>query len=307
MNTTVVILPIALTLFAGWAARRFGLVPRDAWPGIETLSFRVLIPAILIFAISGADLTLSKVGPLGIALVGTSLILAALVLILRKTIATERIDNPAFSTLFQTSTRWNAFISLTAADLLGGAEGVLLIAVAMAILIPIINVGNILAVASFVTANAGWRKIARTVATNPLVIACAIGLTLNLGFGGLPDLVVTGFEIVGRAALGVGLLCVGASIEIKRFVNVTGRILIGLILRPFLAPLIVLALGLALGLTSEELIAGVLVMAVPAASNGFMVARAMGGDAELYADLLAWQTLATLIALPLYLTLAASL
>ena len=82
---------------------------------------------------------------------------------------------------------------------------------------------------------------------------------------------------------------------------------VGLVIRPILAPLIVLALGLTLGLTSAELIAGVLVMAVPAASNGFMVARAMGGDAELYADLMAWQTLATLIALPLYLTLAASL
>ena len=47
--------------------------------------------------------------------------------------------------------------------------------------------------------------------------------------------------------------------------------------------------------------------AVPAASNGYIVARAMGGDAELYADMLAWQTLLSMVAIPAYLALAASL
>ena len=110
-----------------------------------------------------------------------------------------------------------------------------------------------------------------------------------------------------RAALAVGLLCVGAGIEIRRFLTVTWRVVLGLTMRPTLAPAIFLGIGLMLGLSTAELTAGVLVMAVPAASNGFIVARAMGGDAELYADLLAWQTLVTLVVLPAYLALAATL
>lgn len=307
MGAIVVIFPVALTIFTGWAARRSGLVAKDAWPGIETLSFRILIPAILIFAISGADLTLSRIGPLAIALVATLCVIGCLVLLVRVFASRDQIGNPALSTLFQTSTRWNAFVSLAAADLMGGVDGVLLIAVAMAVLVPIINVSNILVVATLVAADAGWRRVLKTVATNPLIIACAIGLTVNLGFGGLPDILSAGFEIVGRAALAVGLLCVGAGIEIRRFLTVTWRVVLGLIMRPTLAPAIFLGLGLMLGLSTPELTAGVLVMAVPAASNGFIVARAMGGDAELYADLLAWQTLVTLIVLPAYLALAATL
>ena len=307
MDAVSVIFPIALIIFSGWAARRSGLVAYDAWGGIETLSFRVLIPAILIVAISGADLDPARIGPLAFALIATLGVIATLVFLVRGTADRERRENPAFSTVFQTSTRWNAFISLAAADLMAGADGVLLIAVAMAILIPIINVGNILVVAGMVSADAGWRKVARTVATNPLIIACAIGLTLNIGFGGLPDLLATGFEIVGRAALGVGLLCVGAGIEIKRFISVSRNVLISLTIRPILAPVIFLSIGMLVGLSSEELVAGVLVTAVPAASNGFLVARAMGGDAELYADVLAWQTLVSMIALPSYLALAAIL
>ncbi len=307
MTVVAVIFPIALTIFAGWAARRSGFVGKEAWPGIETLSFRVLIPAILIASISEADLTWSRIGPLSLSLVATLAVIACAVFALSRLPRVRDIGNPALSTLFQTSTRWNAFVSLAAADLMAGADGVLLIAVAMAVLIPIINVGNILVVASLVAADAGWRKVVRTVATNPLVIACAIGLTLNFGFGGLPDILLNGFDIVGRAALGVGLLCVGASVEIRRFVSVTPQVLIALFLRPVAAPLIFLAIGILFGLSAPELVAGILVTAVPAASNGFIVARAMGGDAEMYADVLAWQTLVSLLALPIYLAVAASL
>ncbi len=52
-----------------------------------------------------------------------------------------------------------------------------------------------------------------------------------------------------------------------------------------------------------ELISGILVFAVPAAANGYIVTKAMGGDAGLYADLVAWQTLLSLVAIPVYVGL----
>ena len=110
MTILPVILPIALAIFAGWAARKSGLVPREAWPGIETLSFRVLIPAILIHAIAGADLDPERIGPLAVALVGTVAVVGAAALALRRVLPEERLSNASLSTLFQTSTRWNAFI-----------------------------------------------------------------------------------------------------------------------------------------------------------------------------------------------------
>jgi predicted permease len=46
-------------------------------------------------------------------------------------------------------------------------------------------------------------------------------------------------------------------------------------------------------------LAGVLIFAVPAAANGYVVAQRMGGDADLYADILTWQTILSLGLLPL--------
>ncbi|MXQ06479.1 hypothetical protein GQ651_01325 [Alphaproteobacteria bacterium GH1-50] len=306
MSVALVILPIALVILTGWAARRSGFVPRDAWPGIETLSFRLLIPAILIDAIGAADLDPARIGPLAISLIGTVAILGGIALAMRAVLPRSKVSNASLSSLVQTSTRWNAFISLAAADLLYGPEGVLLIAVAMAVLIPFINVGNILIIASLVRAEAGWRGVLKAVATNPIIIGCAIGLVLN-PLGGLPEPLSNGFQIVGRAALGVGLLAVGAGIEVKRFLAVSRTVVLAVLIRPGLAPLVFLGLGSLAGLAGPELVAGVLATAIPAASNGYIVARKMGGDAELFADILAWQTLASLLALPAYLALAASL
>ena len=44
---------------------------------------------------------------------------------------------------------------------------------------------------------------------------------------------------------------------------------------------------------------GILIMAVPTASNGYILAKKMGGDAALYADILAWQTILSMLTLPL--------
>ncbi|MEZ5912796.1 MAG: hypothetical protein R3D84_11700 [Paracoccaceae bacterium] len=39
----------------------------------------------------------------------------------------------------------------------------------------------------------------------------------------------------------------------------------------------------------------------PDATNGYVVAREMGGDADLYADILVWQTVLALLSLPFWL------
>ena len=68
-----------------------------------------------------------------------------------------------------------------------------------------------------------------------------------------------------------------------------------------LLPILFVGIATALALPPPHILAGILVMTVPAASNGFVVARAMGGDAELYADILVWQTILSIIAIPIYL------
>ena len=211
----------------------------------------------------------------------------------------DNLPNAAFTTLFQTTTRWNAFIALAAAELLIGEKGLVLIAAAMAVLIPLINVANIIILAGFGTAKASPYKILSMIAKNPLVQACFLGIAINLSGVPLPAPITQTLDLIGRAALGVGLLAVGAGIDPARLLRNSSALWLGVLLRLVLCPALFLALAFWMGLGTTEKLAGVLVLAVPAASNGYIVAKQMGGDANLYADILAWQTVLSMLLLPL--------
>ena len=300
MTVAIAILPIAFAFLAGWTAKVTGILKPEHWAGIELLSFRILIPAILIHSIANADLSSDRIGPLAGALVCMVLIAGLLGLSVRLILPVEKLSASSLSTMFQTTTRWNAFISLSAAELLGGPDVLLLIAVGMSVLIPLINVGNILVLAWLCGQATGPRRVLKTVVTNPLVIGCAIGLSINAAPFDLPAPISETLDIIGRAALGIGLLVVGAGISWQRLGRVTAPVIVGALLRPFFIPLVFLGLASLFGLSAIETLAGILVAAVPAASNGYVVARTMGGDTELYADILVFQTLFSIAAIPIY-------
>ncbi|MDF0597236.1 AEC family transporter [Psychromarinibacter halotolerans] len=300
MSLALTILPIALAIALGWAARASGLIKADLWPGIEALSFKLLIPAILIHSIATTDLSPSRIGGFAAALLLTILIGGLVVLVGGRLL---RVPGPTRSTYFQGTIRYNGFIGLAAADLLIGPAGLSLIAVSMAVLIPVINVVTIIVMAVLCGGSTGPRRLLRSVATNPLVIGSCGGVAVNLLFGGLPVWLDEATQIVGRAALGVGLLAVGAGVSLKRMLHVSPRVVAACAMRPFMITAIFLGLAMLLGLSETEMLGGILVFAVPAATNGFIVARMMGGDAATYADMLAWQTLLCLIAIPFYAAL----
>ncbi len=293
------ILPIILTIICGHVLVRTGMLPLDNWGGIETLSYRLLIPVILIKSIAFSDLALSEFGPMVFAITFT-LVFAGLITLAFRWLRSEAdLPNATLSTLFQTTTRWNAFIALAAAELFIGTNGLALIALAMAALIPLINIVNIIVLATFGTAKTNMRGITLLVLKNPLVQACLIGIAINLSGITLPVPAVQTLDLIGRAALGVGLLAVGAGIEPARLFKISPVLWLGVVLRLILCPALFLAAAQYLDLGQTETLAGILVLAVPAASNGYIAAKQMGGNAELYADILAWQTLLSMFLLPL--------
>ena len=300
MITFLAIMPIALAYLAGWTAKATGLLREEHWAGIELLSFRILIPAILIKFIATADLSSSGFGLFATALVLLVAISGLLALATRAVFPKETLSSASLSTVFQTTTRWNAFIALSAGELLGGSELIVLIALGMTVLIPFINVLNILVIVSLCGGETGPRRILRALAVNPLVIGSVIGLAVNLAPFDLPETISDALDIIGRAALGIGLLVVGAGISIDRLRRFSAAVAISAALRPVAIPLAFLVLASAFGLSPLETLAGVLVASVPAATNGYVVARAMGGDAELYADTLIYQTFLSMLTIPIY-------
>jgi predicted permease len=70
-----------------------------------------------------------------------------------------------------------------------------------------------------------------------------------------------------------------------------------------LMPLATAVICFALGLDREAIVVAVLFQSLPTASSAYVMARQLGGDAELMAGIVAFQTIAALIAVPAVLLL----
>lgn len=303
------LLPVFLIVALGWLLRRYEVVPREKWDGIEQLGFWVLFPSLLFHALAKAELGALSLNTLITAYLGA---LAVLFVLLYGLNLARRgwlsLTGPAYSSVFQTSSRWNAFIALAIMDKYAGAEGLAVVALVMALTVLPLNVINILVVAGCSDAGSrGWRSTLRTTARNPMVIGAFSGLLVNLLSIPIYEPLLVTVDVIARAGLGIGLLTVGAGLKIRSVFQPRADMWFGVCGKMVVFPALVLGFALLLGLEGVTLFAAVTCAAVPTAMNGYIIARQMGGDADLYATTSAAQTLLGLVSIPFFVWLTAAL
>lgn len=293
-----VILPLVLLVSVGFFAAKYQLLSLLQWQGVERLSFTILIPALIINAIYASDLSIKTSGPYVLAAILAIGIIGLLTLSLRLIVPHAALSAPELSSMVQASTRWNGLITLPIGAQLFGDNGLTTVAIAMAFLIPLINVGNIIVISGLHASSFNLIQVIRTIAKNPLIIACAIGLTMNVADLQPPKVMADTLDMISRSALAVGLLCIGAGFDWRQLLRPNWQVTWGVAVKNIAAPLVFLGIARYFDLNQIETLCGMLVVATPAATNGYIVARQMGGDAPLYAYTMSWQLVASILTVP---------
>lgn len=298
------LIAVFLVIATGWALKASGLVAASHWSGVERLTYQVLFPAVVIATLAAADLGTLPVASVGGSLVGAILIVAALLFALRPLLERAGISGPAFTSVLQGSVRWNTFVALALAAGLYGRDGATLMAIAVASMIPLLNVMCVLALVRHAGgAPMSLSQTLKTIATNPFIWSSALGLALNLIHHIVPVPALNAVDILGRAALGVGLLVVGAGIELRRLAQPRLAHAVAIGLKLVVMPLLAWGLARMLGVEGTPLTVTVIAAAVPTATAAYFLARQMGGDAPLMAEITTLQTLLAMVTLPAALLL----
>jgi malonate transporter len=300
----IALLPIALLIIAGKWMRHSEFVAEAFWPNAERLSYFVLLPSLFFYSLATAKLDKVPVWETMTILVLSTVSVAALLVALRRVIAS---DDPAFTSVFQGSVRFNTYVGVSVAAGVFGGQGVALAAVVIAAVVPTVNM---LCVLVFARYGAGGplapKDIGRQLALNPMVLACLCGLSVQLSGWGLPTTVEPVFKALGQASLPLGLLCVGAALQLGTAGSWTLPIAMSSVAKLLIMPLTTLALCRAFGLRGEAAVAVILFQSLPTASSAYVMARQLGGDAPLMAGIIASQSLVAVIALPFIVAILVS-
>ncbi|WP_127556916.1 AEC family transporter [Saccharospirillum alexandrii] len=296
--------PVFLLILLGVALRHWDLPPAATWPGIERLTYTVLFPALLVHRLALADFDLRTFGQLALTLCSALLVISLLFFLLQRWLAK---DGPDLTSVYQGAVRFNTYIGLAVVSALHGEPGLVIAAMAMAVMIPFVNV---LCVLTFALTGTGSqvsaRGIVRALLSNPLILGCLAGVALNVSGIGLPGWTADTARLLGSTALPLGLLAVGAALNLRTLSADVKPVLLASLVKFALLPLALVALATLFGVNALGVSVLLILGTLPTASSAFILARQMGGNANLMANIITLQTLMAFLVMPAWLVLAAN-
>jgi len=284
---------------------RTRVVGEEVWSAIEHICFYLLLPFLIIRTLSRANLgnvpVLDFMLVLVLAILGMSILLIVVFNLLR-----ERYPSagPSFTSLFQGATRFHGFVALAIIGPLYGDAGVALAALALAVMVPLLNTTSVIVLSVYGSNDdsTDFSQVARRVVKNPLIVACVMGLVFN--WVGIPDVLFSTIEIIGNGGLGLALLAVGAGLRVDQAIQNKLLIASGVLIRLIGMPLLVIFMSRLTGLEGLPRTVAIIAGAVPTASSSYVMARKMGGNAALMSNILTFQVIIAFITLPMFIYLA---
>jgi malonate transporter and related proteins len=302
LTTFGALAPVFLLIALGRVLRARGFPGEAFWPAAERLVYHVLFPALLFLTSATSELAGFRVLPLAAALIGAILAVSALTLALRPWLG---LDDAGFTSVFQGAIRINTYVGLGTAGTLYGEAGLAVLGIVIFVVVTTINLLSVIALSRYGRCRADRRQVLGSVARNPLILACLSGFALNAAGVDLAGIPGDTLRVLGQASLTLGLLCVGASLELahlgQRWPAALTTCALKLVLLPAATGLACRLLGVE-GLTASV---AVLFTAGPISASSYVLARQLGGDAPLIAGLITLTTIAAAVTMPLALALLA--
>jgi predicted permease len=203
-----------------------------------------------------------------------------------------------FASYFQCAFRFNSYIGLAVVGKMFGAPGIAAMGLLLGALVPLANMVAVSALARH-GEHSVWRELAR----NPLILATASGLMLNLAEVPIPEPVVHLLVRLADAALAMGLMAVGAALRLRQAQVAIGAGVFITTTKLLVMPILAWMAARTLGLSDMLVKVVVIFAALPTASSAYILAVRMGGDGQAVAWLISVSTLVSMVSLSVWIAL----
>jgi malonate transporter and related proteins len=183
-----------------------------------------------------------------------------------------------------------------------GSVGLTLTSISIAVAIPLLNVASIVILMHYGSGGSpSFKQIGYALIKNPVIMAVVLGALFNLSGLTLPGMFSSILTILGTASLPLGLLAVGAGLDMKAAKAARGPVLQSSFIKLLLVPLLTLWIGIGLGIRGPVLATIVLFNSLPCTPSAYIMAKLLGGDYRLSAGIITVQTALAAVTMPLVL------
>jgi len=295
------LLPIFLLVMLGVVFKRWQFPASGFWITADRITYYIFLPALIIDKLATTAFSINDFYSLTGVVIISVLVIALFTVAIRKFLP---VSAASFTSIFQGSIRPNNYVAMAAAIALYGSNGLGITAIVMAGVIPLVN---ILCISSFFyyvpNKEKGSQNIIKSVLSNPLVIACAVGIFLNSTGIGLPYVSNDLFKILSSAALPMGLISVGTGLQLSGNKGKMLPIIVASVLKLIALPILTYYLLTFMGIDDTRRSVAVLFSSVPCAVSSYILAGHLNGDQKLMASIITTETLAAFVTMPIILAL----
>ncbi len=295
-----VVLPLFLMMALGYFIKCIKMVDEVTLRKMNNVVFRVFLTILLFYNIVVTDLTTAFNGPLILTAVLFVIAEFALCMIVVPLVEKEKRRR---GVLIQGIMRSNfvifglpVLISLCGE---GGNTGA--VSLVIAVVVPMFNAFSVIALEINRGGRPNFWKIAKSVATNPLIIASALGLIMLALNIKLPQVLLKPIGDLAKVATPLALVILGAEFNFSSVKGCVRQLAIGVAGRLVIMPLIFVTIAVMLGFRGEELIALMVMLAAPPAVSSFTMAQQMDGDSELAGGLVVFGSLLAVLTMFLWI------
>lgn len=300
--TVAALVPVFALIALGFLLKATVFRADHFWEPVEKLTYYVLFPALLVLSMAQARVSGPVIVPLVAVLAAVMVATFAFLAILVRPLL--RIEGSTFSAVVQGSVRFNTYVGLAAASPLHGRAGTALLAIVLALLIPLSNILSVIALTRHAPEGTPpWRTTVFELVTNPLIIASILGLAISITDMPLPPFVTSVLESLGRASLALGLLAVGAGLRLGSLASGSTALAVSTLLKLIASPVLAWLGCRTLHLDPLATAIAVLFAALPPAPSAYILTRRLGGDHGLMANIITVHTIVAAITIPVILSL----
>ncbi|MEM6603347.1 MAG: AEC family transporter [Pseudomonadota bacterium] len=290
------IFPVIIYIGIGFFLRAQQFFKEEGWHAVEKLAYYVLFPALIIY-----ELATAKFSDMSFYNAAVALNVALLVMFLLSFGAwiIKDMNGPKFTSIVQNNIRWNSYVVIGVTSALF-PEYRSIVVLAIASMIPTANILSVWSLLFWGKPEVGKKLDPVTgLIRNPLILACLIGGLLQFYKIPLIDPFGKTFEMLGLSVMPLGLMAVGAGLDIENMKdNTASRMFWGFVRLVGLPSLALLSCYI-FGVYDRDMIMIILIAtSAPTATNGYILARQLGGDAPFMASLVGTTTLFSVITIP---------